>query len=341
MMENGVNPDSGNSALSLDQGAHELASLLGADALEERRRTNPEHDAGEPELANEAHAPDHVSEDETQGDPYGEDADRSEEDAAQDVGDDEEPNGIRLKDGTEVTLDDVEEWRKGNLRDADYRRKTMEIAATRKELETRLSDIQQKSQFFDENVTFAIALAQAHLPQPPDRSLLHSDPIGYLEQKAAYETGIEQLQELVAAKQYAEQSAQVQQSAQLREMLTSETGRLVAAMPELKEPARARQFSTDLTKSIERYGFDAQDLAQVADHRLILLAKDAMAYQRIVANRSKAQAKANGATPMQVPGRRPGPNEAKVRMSKEKWDNLRRDGSLESGAAVLLDLVKG
>lgn len=340
-MENGVNPDSGNSALSLGQGAHELASLLGADAPEDRRRAQPERDAGEPELANDAYAPDYVLDDDAQGDPYGEDANQSEEDAAQEGDGDEEPTGIRLRDGTEVTLDDVEEWRKGNLRDADYRRKTMEIAATRKELETRLSDVQQRSQFFDENVTFAIALAQAHLPQPPDQSLLHSDPIGYLEQRAAYETGIEQLQQLLAAKQYAEQNAQAEQFAQLREMLTGETGRLVAAMPELKEPAKARQFSADLTKSIERYGFNAQELAQVADHRLILLAKDAMAYQRIMANRSKAQAKANGATPMQVPGRRPGPNEAKARMSKEKWENLRRDGSLESGAAVLLDLVKG
>lgn len=344
-MEDGVNPHNGNSALSLDQGAMELSSLLGGgNAAGDERKPNPERGAGEPAQANDADATDHVLENETlDGDQpnEGDGAGQSEEDAAHDDDQLQEPARVRLKDGTEVTLDEVDEWRRGNLRDADYRRKTMEIAATRKELETKLSDIAQKSQFFDQNVNFAIALAQAHMPRPPDQSLLHSDPIGYLEQRAAYEEGASQLQQLVAAKQQAEQESQSRIAVEMTTILHAEKDQLVAAMPELATPAKARQFNDDLSKSIERYGFTARDLAQVADHRLILLAKDAMAYQRLMANRPKAQAKANNATPMQVPGHRPGPGEAKARVSKDKWDSLRRDGSLESGAAVLLDLIKG
>lgn len=340
-MEDGVNPDSGNSALSLDQGAHELTSLLGEDPSEERRGTNPEREAGEPQLANEAHEPDIVLEDETEGDPSGEDAYLSEEDAAQEGDGNEEPTSVRLKDGTEVTLDDVEEWRKGNLRDADYRRKTMELAATRKELETRLSDIQQKSQFFDENVNFAIELAAAHLPQPPDPSLLDSDPIGYMQQKVDYDSRVELLQRMAAAKQHADIERRRESEAMFGQRIQGEMHNLVKAIPELRDRTKLNQFNADLVKGIERYGFTAQDLGQVYDHRLILLAKDAMAYQRIMANRPKAQAKAKEALPLQRPGRRAGPGEAQARVSRDRWDQLRRDGSLESGAAVLLDLVKG
>src|SRR5690606_4606988 len=54
----------------------------------------------------------------------------------------EEPK-YRLTDGTEVTLAEIEEWRKGNLRQSDYTRKTMELAETRKELEARQQSISQ------------------------------------------------------------------------------------------------------------------------------------------------------------------------------------------------------
>ncbi|BCH30273.1 hypothetical protein MesoLjLc_22030 [Mesorhizobium sp. L-8-10] len=336
-MEDGVNPDSGNSALSLDQGAHELTTLLGGDPLEDRSGT--EREAGEPQMANEAHEPDHVQEDETVGDPFGEGP--PEEDAAQEGDGTEEPTNVRLLDGTEVTLDDVEEWRKGNLRDADYRRKTMELAATRKELEARLSEIQQKSQFFDENLNFAIELAAAHLPQAPDPSLLNSDPIGYIQQKVDYDTRIDQLRQLAAARQQADHERRHESEVVFGQWLQGEMHNLVKAMPELRDRAKLNQFNADLAKGIEKYGFTAQDLGQVYDHRLILLAKDAMAYQRIMANRPKAQAKAREALPLQRPGRRAGPAEAQARASKDKWDQLRRDGSIESGAAVLLDLVKG
>jgi hypothetical protein len=102
-----------------------------------------------------------------------------------------------------------------------------------------------------------------------------------------------------------------------------------------------KQFNADLKEAARHYGYSAQDVDAMADHRLLLLAKDAMAYRRLMANRPKVQAKVKDAPPVQKPGRRPDPAANQSRVDREKWDKLRKSGSLEAGADVLLQLTKG
>lgn len=252
----------------------------------------------------------------------------------------EEPR-YRLQDGTEVTLNEIEEWRKGNLRQSDYTRKTQELSATRKELETRQAEITQKATEFQNTIDYAIQIAQAYLPAEPDQSLIHSDPIAYMQDKAEYEARATQLQRLFTAKQEHEKEIAAQQMAELKKRQINESELLVERMPELKDPARATSFNAELAKGIERYGFEAKDLASVYDHRLILLAKDALAYQKLMASKPKAIEKAKDAPPVQQPGRRPGPAEAQARAHKERMERLRQTGSIRDGADVILDIIKG
>lgn len=342
-MTDGVNPE-GNSELSVTQGGDEIAALLNPQEPE-----TPEREAVEPEQANGADATDHVSDDETdQDEPETDDADEadteagdnpeeSEDDEAEDSPE-EEPRTVTLKDGTQVSLDEVVS---GYMKDADYRRKTQELAASRKELETRQAEIAQKAQSFEQQASFAIELLKANLPQEPDISMLRDDPVGYWEQKALYDNRVQQLQQLQAAKQQAEQERQAQSQQQRAQYLTQQRDALLTAMPELKDPKKANEFTTDLVKTIESYGFTKEDLGTVEDHRLFLLAKDAMAYRKLMASKPKAQAKAKDAPPVQKPGRRASQTGQKARAQKDKMDRLRQTGSLHDGADVILDLIKG
>ena len=226
---------------------------------------------------------------------------------------------VRLPDGTVTT---VAELKQGSLRQADYTRKTQEVSASRKELEARQAEIAQKSQSFEQTINFALQVAQASMPQEPSREMLASDPIAYLQQKAEYDARLGQLQHLSAAKQQHEEVKSGEQQRAFHEWVSGERQRLVEAMPELKDTAKLHAFNGELVKGIEQYGFTAQDLSNVYDHRLVLLAKDALAYQKLKASKPQAMAKTQG-KPAFTPGRRQSPNGEKQRSNAGDWQKVR------------------
>lgn len=245
----------------------------------------------------------------------------------------EEPR-YRLADGTEATLAEIEEWRKGNLRQSDYTRKTQEIAVTRKELETRQAEISQQSQFFQQNIEFAIDVAKAHLPQMPDPTLAHTDPFAYVQQKAAYEEKAGELQQLIQAKQqYQEQISNEQRQSQF-DMARNEAEALASAMPELKDPAKLQAFHADLVNGLQHYGIKAEEVGQVMDHRLFLMARDATAYRKLMSQKPQAIDKAKGAPPVQMPGQRQSANEAAARQNRARMEKLSQTGSIHDAMKI-------
>src|SRR6478609_1615448 len=150
--------------------------------------------AGKP-AGSERQAPEEDPDDEgddepSEGDEDGEDTDTEEsvgEEDDDDQSDDDEAgrfvgqNGrVKLPDGSTTT---VAELVRGNLRMADYTRKTQETGALHQELQARAADYAQQSQI----VSFAIDIMAAALPPEPDVRLLepgeYNDPIGFTNQK--------------------------------------------------------------------------------------------------------------------------------------------------------------
>ena len=296
-------------------GTVEQDAPVDADALLDRALGN---DEPEEALEPEGEAP---------AEPEEEGATQEDDDAAQEAGDQSSEAGrfvaddakVRLPDGSVMTVADL---KSGSLRQADYTRKTQEIAANRKELETRQAEIAQKSQTFEQTLNFAIQVAQASLPQEPSRDLLVADPIAYLQQKAEYDERLGQLQHLAGAKQQHEQAQSAEQARAFQNYVAGERQRLAEAMPELKDAAKLHAFNGELAKGIEAYGFSSQDLNSVYDHRLVLMAKDALAYQKLMANKPKVLAKAQG-KPAITPDRRQSPAAMKQRSSASDWQKVR------------------
>lgn len=311
-MTDGSNPD-GTVEQSAPVDADALLDRVLGDDVDDEQGEQQETQSDEVE-ANEA-ATDEEGATQEEDDAPSEDGDPSSE-AGRFVADNAK---VRLPDGTVTTIADLKQ---GSLRQADYTRKTQEIAANRKELETRQAEIAQKSQTFEQTINFAIQVAQAGLPQEPSRELLVSDPIAYLQQDAEYKARLGQLQQLSAAKQQHEQVAATEQQRAFQEWVSGERQRLADAMPELKDPAKLQTFNGELVKGIERYGFSPDDLNSVYDHRLILLAKDAMAYQKLMANKPKAMAKTQG-KPAFTPGKRQSPQSGKQQSQAGDWQRVR------------------
>lgn len=323
---------SGTESMGVSQGADAIANLL-FPSQEDKNESAANPEAAP--VAEEADEP--VSE-------AADEAEVSENDTEQSEDETTEPEPVeepryRLADGTEVTLDEIEEWRKGNLRQSDYTRKTQELSNTRKELENRQAEITQQSNFFQKSIDFAINVASAYLPQEPDISLNESDPFAYQQQKAYYDHRVGQLQQLMAAKQQNEtETARHRQQAQV-EAAYNEAQSLMAAMPELSDMNKLQSFHADLVKGVQHYGIKAEEVSQVMDHRLFLMARDAMAYRKLMAQKPKAIEKAKDAPPVQKPGSRPSPQQQAARSVQDKMSTLRRTGSLKDGANVILEIL--
>lgn len=331
-MTDDSNPASaGTAPLGVDDGMSEIFGLLSGQSEETTADERDDEDA-ETGSDEDGLTPDDIPDDE--------DGEGSEdEEPTPDT--DEEPK-VRLADGTEVTLAEVEEWRKGTLRQADYTRKTQELAEQRKQAETLAAEAQQRASEVDKTLQLAIMAAERHLPPAPDASMLDTDPIGYLQAEKAHEAAVGELRQLYAQQQQLVEQHQQQQMQQFEEMKAREAQALLTAMPHLKDPKRLKQFQTDLVEAMAFYGFQDSDLSSLYDHRTVRLAADAVAYRKLMAKKMETVRAAKGKpAPVLTTGKRPSPAEADRKGTRDAMQRLQSTGSIHDGAEVIARLLKG
>jgi hypothetical protein len=253
------------------------------------------------------------------------------EDAVQDA-----PSNIRVKiDGNEVevTLDELKQGYSGQK----YVQKGMQEAATqRKEAEqvysALLNERQQVQQLFQELQQGNIAQA----PTPPSRELFDSDPIGYMEEKmnfdeskVAYDNKMAQFQQLSSQNSQAEKTAK-------QTYLKQEMQTLQQKIPEFADSNKAGKIKERLVQvGREHYGYSAEEIGQVMDHRAIQVLHDAMKYRDIMSGKAKAVAKTKKARPIIKAGsKRIDDSNTKVR--KRQQAKLKKSGSLEDALGLIL-----
>jgi hypothetical protein len=136
-------------------------------------------------------------------------------------------------------------------------------------------------------------------PKPPSKELLESDPIGYMQEKEAYETAMgeynvkmQQVQQLQA--QRAQQSEQQKQLHRQEQMQI-----LQQRVPDFADPQKYEKAAHDMLRGgQEYYGVPQEALMQLTDAVEIEILYDAIRYRRLQANRKNVDQKAKKAKPM-------------------------------------------
>src|SRR4051812_35283481 len=105
---------------------------------------------------------------------------------------------IKLSDGSEHTLEEIE---KGFLRQQDYTRKTQELSSNRKALEDAAERFVNQDKQVKEFAEFARKVVESYAPKPPDPSKINTDPIGYLQEKEAFEKASQTWRQLAESQQ--------------------------------------------------------------------------------------------------------------------------------------------
>ncbi len=242
---------------------------------------------------------------------------------------------VRLDDGTVIS---VGELARNNLFQRDYSRKTEEHKAVVQETEAARERIGEVALQIAAQRDFLLQVMPKYGPQPPDKAMMDTDPIGYMQAKEAFEEASRDYGQMMQAKQAMDQQAESERAEAIKTYKAEQAKLLFDKIPDFKKPGVYQQFWTDANDIMTRvYGFQPEELANAADHRFYRVMRD-------IVRLHKAQAKAPAVKDQmqQKPallrgGKRDDQGRNNSREAQSRKETLRKTGSFEAGVAALLN----
>jgi hypothetical protein len=323
-------------SLSLEEAA---AAFTASQAKEPQGQPDPEDEVEADLETNDAPA-DEADAEEVDSETDGQAEDEKDAEQESDQGRFVASNGkVKLPDGTVSTVADLIQ---GNLRDRDYRQKTMEAAEVRKAAEAQSAAIKASEQQLNERFQYVERLLQSMAPQPPDETLAQTSPFewtvqhaNYVQAAKAYQAHLDYIQgELSKASTTAKSKAEADQKAKVER----EEAALYEKLPALRDPAKLTAFANDIkTFGQQTYGFSPQEIAQVAmDHRQAIVMRDAIAWRKLQASKPGVTKKVEGRPAIQRGGKRQTPQEQRARTASDAMNRLKESGSEADAVAAYL-----
>jgi hypothetical protein len=197
----------------------------------------------------------------------------------------DQPQTFTVKvDGKEVAVT-LDELQKGYSRTQDYTRKTQQIAEVRKQVEQETQAIRAERQQYAQLLGALQAQLQVSEPQVDLERLYHEDPIEWVRQKEVLRERQEKAYAIQAEQQRLSYVGQQEQQRAMEVHLESQKDALLAALPEWKDPKKAKAEKALVLESAKSVGFSDDDLKSVYDHRLVLLLRKAAMYDQMVSKR--------------------------------------------------------
>lgn len=246
-------------------------------------------------------------------------------------------------DGKTVTLtkEQIAESYKNGLRQQDYTKKTMEVAETRKAAEAEKAQAVAERNAYAERLNASAIQLQNALQEQSQinwNELLESDPVEYLKQQHLYQQRQAAFQQSSQELQYINQLNQQEQQQALKSYLDAQQQDLLAKLPAWKDEAKAKADKAEIREFLKLEGFSDNDISQVADHRHVLLVKDAMAFRKLLKQAPDATKRVQSA-PVRVERSGNGENNAPSDAHKNAMNRLRKSGSIEDATAVFANLI--
>ena len=228
-----------------------------------------------------------------------------------------------LSDGTEVSLDEL---KSGHLRQADYSRKTLEVAETRKAVVAESNRIANITKAFIEHMGTL-------MPAEPPMSLAFSNPGLYTAQKAQFDAAEAQMQKLVDIGTQAKGTTDNLTNAERHELLKAEDAKLQAALPQTRTQEGRQKFFSEALSTARALGYADHELSQISDHRLYLVLN--MAARGLAADKAVQAAKTKVLNvPPVAPKAKPGQSPGQTAQQMTAIRKFARSGSLRDAAKL-------
>ena len=242
----------------------------------------------------------------------------------------------------ELTLGELQ---KGYQREADYTRKTQELAEQRKATEAYIA---QQREAFTAQQTELSSLIQAteqnlngQYANVNWEQLRAEDPAEYAARIQDYQLRQNQLQQwkqhgTAQWNQY-QQQLQAEQQQRFQQQVEQANEVLTQKMPEWADEVKRTEEQKAISEYLMTNGYRPEELSNLADHRALLLAHKAMMYDRMEAQGKVIEKKVKKLPKMLKSGVKPNSAGRKKAALKDKMARLKRSGSVDDAAALLLD----
>lgn len=183
-------------------------------------------------------------------------------------------------------------------------------------------------------------VAKLFNPEPPSADLINPahpkyDPEAYYAAHQQFERTRETIAAVKQEQAAAQREQEEQQGALMRAHLARESQELHKAWPEIKDKAYSAKVSQDLQKV---YGFSAEDIATTTNHRMLLVARDALELRALKAKQAEA-VKVVRQKPKLVKGAARTTTDTKSAGRSTAMRNLAQTGSVAHAAAALKGLI--
>ena len=251
----------------------------------------------------------------------------------------EERKTFRVKANGEekdVTLNElVEGYQKGS----DYTKKSQELAAQRKAVEAEAHAVNEAMQM-REQYAQRLNQVQQILQQEGDdgvdlAELKENDPIQYAIKVAEKTENNKKLQLLQQEQSRLAQAQQKQNAQHQAKMIAHESEMLTEKVKEFSDPKKAEQIKNDIRSFGKSVGFSDDELAQVYDHRHVIVMQKAMAYDKLQKANPGITKKLSKAPKMSKKGNKV----AKTDVYQKQKKRLKSSGKLTDAVDVFKNFI--
>ena len=228
---------------------------------------------------------------------------------------------------------DLEELKAGYQKDADYRRKTEEIAIEKRELKSEEDRLKNQYSTKMEDLNSLVATLNAEInndynSKELDR-LWDEDPT----EAAKVDRRIQKRKQTI---QQAQQKLREHQQTQFQEILREEQKKLHLRHPEIADPIKGTTVKSNIMNYLSSKGFSNEDVARIYDSRYFDVIMDGMSFQKAKAAKPSLVSKKVKPTKFVKSGIKSTKEELNSKSRLNQIKTLKKSGSPKDATDLLM-----
>ena len=233
----------------------------------------------------------------------------------------------------EVSLDEL---KAGYSRDSDYRQKTHTLGMEKRDLETQKNSLRQTYDNRLSELNDLISTADQFVQQKQGgqdlAKLYQEDPT----EAARLDFQLRQEKQHIDS---LKDKARMAQTQQYESYLEAQKELAATKIPEFSDPNKADSFKLNMRNSLRSYGFNDQEIGSLADHRFLMVAKDAMSFKSQKDKRPIVSKKvANAPKVLKAGVARSNVSSGREEV-RNKIKTLRKSGHIRDAQSAIADMI--
>ena len=233
----------------------------------------------------------------------------------------------------EVSLDEL---KAGYSRDSDYRQKTHTLGMEKRDLETQKNSLRQTYDNRLSELNDLISTADQFVQQKQGgqdlAKLYQEDPT----EAARLDFQLRQEKQHIDS---LKDKARMAQTQQYESYLETQKELAATKIPEFSDPNKADSFKLNMRNTLRDYGFNDQEIGSLADHRFLLVAKDAMSFKSQKDKRPIVSKKVANAPKVLKAGVAKSNVSSGREEVRNKIKTLRKSGHIRDAQSAIADMI--